>query len=182
MGPTAWKTYFAGSLPAVVATALPVGQPPILRHSSMIPGPPARWIAPSTPPPPRNPELAALTMASTCISTILPRRSAMVTPLIVCVDIKISSIFLLQQQAEWLLQEAFDLLQETGSGRAIDSAVVGGKRYFHTIPHCYLAIYHHRSRGDRTDCENGRLGRVNDGGEAIYVKHAQVTEGESAAD
>src|SRR5258708_29950522 len=99
-----------------------------------------------------------------------------------CVDIKISSIVLLQQQAEWLLQEALDLLQETGSGRAIDSAVVGGKRYFHTIPHYYLPIHHHRSRGDRTDCENGGRGRVNDGGEAISLKHAQVTDGESAAD
>src|SRR5258708_8921341 len=116
------------------------------------------------------------------MSTILQRSSARLTTLIICVDIKISSIFLLQQQAEWLLQEAFDLLQETGSGRAIDSAVVGGKRYFHTIPHYYLAIYHHRSRGDRTDCENGRLGRVNDGAEAIYVQHAQGTYGESAPD
>src|SRR5258708_10495641 len=175
MGPEAGKTYCGGRWLGVVTTALPWGQPPILRHSSMIPGPPAWWIAPSTPPPPPSPELAALTMASTCISTILPRRSARVTPLIVCVDIKISSIVLLQQQAEWLLQEAFDLLQETGSGRAIDSAVVGGKRYFHTIPHYYLPIYHHRSRGDRADCENGGLGRGNDGASDYAVKHPPGT-------
>src|SRR5260370_1498660 len=142
----------------------------------MIPGPPARWIAPSTPPPPPSPELAALTMASTCISTTLPCRSARVTPLIVCVDIKISSIFLLQQQAEWLLQEAFDLLQETGSGRAIDSAVVGGKRYFHTIPHYYLPIYHYRSRGARAHCEHGGLGRVNDCRVTYPLKHTPCSD------
>src|SRR5260370_10693264 len=93
MGPTAWKTYFAGNLPAVVATALPVGHPPILRQASIILGPPARWIAPSTPPPPRNPEFAAVTIATTWTSTIFPRISASVTPLIVRVDIKISSIY-----------------------------------------------------------------------------------------
>ena len=39
--------------------------------------PPARWMAPSTPPPPRSPEFAALTMASTRILVISPitRRS-----------------------------------------------------------------------------------------------------------
>src|SRR5436309_10053250 len=59
-----------------VTTACPVGQPPCLatieRHSSRICGPPARWIAPSTPPPPRREELAALTMASTSWRVISP--------------------------------------------------------------------------------------------------------------
>src|SRR5215472_9377180 len=43
----------------------------------MIADPPARWMAPSTPPPPRSAELAALTMASTRILVISPitRRS-----------------------------------------------------------------------------------------------------------
>src|SRR5207302_6305236 len=100
MGPTAWKTYFAGSLPAVVATALPVGQPPILRHSAMMVGPPARWMAPSTPPPPARAEFAALAIASASTSTMLPRSRASVTPLIVRVVINTS---ILDQQAEWLL-------------------------------------------------------------------------------
>src|SRR5271157_4417430 len=49
-------------------TALPAGRVPILAtmrlHSCRMEGPPARWMAPSTPPPPRREELAALTMAS----------------------------------------------------------------------------------------------------------------------
>src|SRR5208282_996330 len=68
MGPTVWMTYFAGRRPPVVRTALPAGRRPILAtmrlHSSRIDGPPARWMAPSTPPPPSREELAALTMAS----------------------------------------------------------------------------------------------------------------------
>src|SRR3569833_806020 len=63
-------TYLAGSLPAVVITASPTLQPPwrsrILIHSSWMALLSARWMAPSTPPPPKSDELAALTMASTC--------------------------------------------------------------------------------------------------------------------
>src|SRR5687768_18232252 len=52
-------------------TASPVGKPfgwvvsRICLHSSRICGPPIRWIAPSTPPPPSSVELAALTIAIT---------------------------------------------------------------------------------------------------------------------
>src|SRR3954467_14089281 len=45
--------------------ASPVGQPPRVRHSCSSSGPAARWMAPSTPPPPSSDWLAALTMAST---------------------------------------------------------------------------------------------------------------------
>src|SRR5882672_7698548 len=45
--------------------ASPVGQPPRVRHSASNCGPAARWIAPSTPPPPSNELFAALTIAST---------------------------------------------------------------------------------------------------------------------
>src|SRR5437867_91047 len=95
MGPTAWKTYFAGRLPPLVATALPVGQPPILRHSAMMLGPPARWMAPSTPPPPARAELAALTMASVCTLVMSPCKRARVTPLMVCVDMNIFPQFMI---------------------------------------------------------------------------------------
>src|ERR1700759_3996280 len=63
-------------LPAVVITASPTLQPPCLSrifiHSSRMALPPARCIAPSTPPPPNNDVLAAFTMASTCILVISP--------------------------------------------------------------------------------------------------------------
>src|SRR3954471_6604813 len=62
----------AGSRPAPVAFASPVAQPPSSRHSSRIAGPAARWIAPSTPPPPSSDELAAFTIASTVCSVRSP--------------------------------------------------------------------------------------------------------------
>src|SRR3990172_9365621 len=68
-------TYLAASLPAVVMRASPVGQPPMRRHSARIAGPPAAWIAPSTPPPPSRLELAALTMASALTRVMSPSRS-----------------------------------------------------------------------------------------------------------
>src|SRR5690606_17803546 len=42
-------------------------------HSSRMAGPPRRWIAPSTPPPPSSVEFAALTTASTACSVMSPR-------------------------------------------------------------------------------------------------------------
>src|SRR5678815_5849767 len=71
-------TFSASSIPALVATAWPVGQLPILRHSAMMVGPPARWIAPSTPPPPDSWALAALTIASACCFEISPSASSRV--------------------------------------------------------------------------------------------------------
>src|SRR4051794_26685810 len=103
MGPTAWKTYLAGRLPALVATALPVGQPPILRHSAMMVGPPARRMAPSTPPPPARPELAALTMASAWTLVMSPCSKARVTPLMVCVDMNTSPQFIIELNQKVLL-------------------------------------------------------------------------------
>ena len=57
----------AGRSPAVVAFASPVSQPP--RRAALLEdrGPAARWIAPSTPPPPSSDEFAAFTIASTVL-------------------------------------------------------------------------------------------------------------------
>src|SRR2546430_17665353 len=65
----------AGSRPPRVNLASPVAQPPSWRHSARIVGPPARWIAPSTPPPPSSVVLAALTIASVACSVMSPRTS-----------------------------------------------------------------------------------------------------------
>src|SRR5689334_9998883 len=77
MGPTVWITRFAGRFPPVVATASPAGRRWMRRitsrHSAMIAGPPARWIAPSTPPPPARWLLAALTIPSTASWVMSPR-------------------------------------------------------------------------------------------------------------
>src|SRR5689334_21596803 len=72
-------TQRAARSPAVVATAWPVGRPSgrvvarSSRHASRIAGPPARWIAPSTPPPPSSELFAALTIASTSCFVRSPR-------------------------------------------------------------------------------------------------------------
>jgi len=50
-----------------VSLASPVRQPPSVRHSASSSGPAARWMQPSTPPPPSRDSFAALTMASTLI-------------------------------------------------------------------------------------------------------------------
>ena len=75
-GPTTWMTQRAGIVPASVDAAWPVGSEPMrstsARRACSCTGPPARRIAPSTPPPPISPLLAALTTASTCWSTMSP--------------------------------------------------------------------------------------------------------------
>src|SRR5215211_2530872 len=76
-GPTAWITMLAGKSPAVVALASPGSQPPSRLDSSRIAGPPVRWIAPSTPPPPSREVLAALTIASTETFVMSPCLSSM---------------------------------------------------------------------------------------------------------
>src|SRR5919204_1182034 len=55
---------------------VPGWQPPSSRHSARIDGPPARWMAPSTPPPPSSVEFAALTIASTSCSVMSPTTSS----------------------------------------------------------------------------------------------------------
>ena len=69
--------------PAPVITALPGGQRPmfarIASSSAITDGPAARWIAPSTPPPPRSSGLAAFTIASAANRVISPCARAMLT-------------------------------------------------------------------------------------------------------
>src|SRR5579883_38894 len=138
-------------------------------------------MAPSTPPPPRRPELAALTIASACTLTISPCMRARVTPLMVRVDIKISPLCILQQQAERLFQQAFEFLQETSGDCAIDDAVVGRECDFHTVAHHDLSIDNYGSWYDGTDSQDSGLGRVDDGCKALHLEHAQVADRESAA-
>src|SRR5437763_3086950 len=65
MGRAVWITERAGRANAGVALAAPYAQPPRARHASTSSGPAARWMAPSTPPPPSSDWLAAFTTAST---------------------------------------------------------------------------------------------------------------------
>src|SRR5215208_3478346 len=64
-------TCFTGSRPAPVIFASPGSQPPSGRHSASSSGPAARWIAPSTPPPPSRLSFAALTIASASESVVM---------------------------------------------------------------------------------------------------------------
>src|SRR5437870_2690443 len=65
-------TCFAGSLYPRVILASPVSHHLRVRHSSTSAGPAARWMAPSTPPPPARLLLAAVTMASTVWRVMSP--------------------------------------------------------------------------------------------------------------
>src|SRR5437879_7703144 len=68
--------YFAGKRYPRVNFAWPVSQPPRVRHSARSSGPAARWIAPSTPPPPRSELFAAFTIASTWSRVMSPRHTS----------------------------------------------------------------------------------------------------------
>ena len=48
--------------------------------------------------------------------------------------------FALQEQSEWLLQQAFDFLQEARGHRAIDGAMIRRKRDLHAVAHNNLPI------------------------------------------
>src|ERR1700742_2759423 len=72
----------AGSRYPRVILASPVLQPPRRRHSCTNSGPAARWIAPSTPPPPSSDEFAALTMASTARVVMSARRISIMSRLV----------------------------------------------------------------------------------------------------
>src|SRR5579871_742110 len=63
-----------------VATASPVAQRPISRQAACSRShPAARWIAPSTPPPPARCSLAALTTASTSCRAMSPLTASILT-------------------------------------------------------------------------------------------------------
>src|SRR6266702_3536509 len=61
-----------------------------MRHSMASSGPAARWIAPSTPPPPSSDALAALTIASTCSLVMSPGTE--VSFAIICASIEESNL------------------------------------------------------------------------------------------
>ena len=71
MGPTVCITYLQGSLYALVIFASPVSHPCRLRHSASNSLPAARWMAPSTPPPPRRDLFAAFTIATTVVIFVM---------------------------------------------------------------------------------------------------------------
>src|SRR5215470_16647683 len=71
----------AGSRYPFVSLASPVWQPRSRRHSSSSCGPAARWIAPSTPPPPSSDEFAALTIASASASLVMSPWCSVIRPM-----------------------------------------------------------------------------------------------------
>src|SRR2546428_4948005 len=88
----------AASRPPRVNLASPVAQPPSWWHSARIVGPPARWIAPSTPPPPSSVVLAALTIASASCFVMSPCTSSRRVPAILRLFISLALIHRLLAQ------------------------------------------------------------------------------------
>src|SRR5438067_5548723 len=71
-----WITHRAASRPAPVATAEPIGIGPFKSASRSISSPPARLIAPATPPPIQRQSFAAFAIASTSSAVISPSTTA----------------------------------------------------------------------------------------------------------
>src|SRR4029453_6028708 len=84
----------------------------------------------------------------------------------------------LDQQAQRLLEEPLDVLQEPGTHRAVHHAVIARDRQHHAPPDAEPRAAPHRHAPDRSDREDGALGRVDDGRELGDVEHAEVRDGE----
>ena len=71
-------------------------------------------------------------------------------------------------------------MQEAGGRRAVHNPVIIGERKFHHRPYTHLIIYHNRLLRQLTYSKDTRFRRVDNGGEAIHVKHTQVGDSEGA--
>src|SRR5204862_3331588 len=68
-------------------------------------------------------------------------------------------------ERERIFDELSDRLQEFGSGRAVDDAVIAAHGDAHALPHLELAIDHHRLRLYAADGDNPGFWRIDDRGE-----------------
>src|SRR5437868_14249955 len=92
--------------------ASPGGQPPTARHSANSAGPAARWMAPSTPPPPSRLEFAALTIASAATSVVMSPRCRLMLAASGARDVRVGKVSSLAAAASgaggWLGQHALE--------------------------------------------------------------------------
>eukprot|EP01022_Parablepharisma_sp_SALTPOND_P018110 TRINITY_DN2940_c5_g1_i1.p1 TRINITY_DN2940_c5_g1~~TRINITY_DN2940_c5_g1_i1.p1 ORF type:complete len:1297 (+),score=255.34 TRINITY_DN2940_c5_g1_i1:17584-21474(+) len=80
-----------------------------------------------------------------------------------------------------VFQHVSKLAQE-GHGRcAVCGHVVEGERQGHHAAYANLAIFHGRFLNHAANAQNACFWRVQNGGEAVYAQHADVTDGERAA-
>src|SRR4051812_44790562 len=110
----------AGIVPASVAAAWPVGSEPMRSTSSRrdcsCTVPPARRIAPSTPPPPISPLFAALTTASTRWSTMSPATTSISIGNSLPDEMGSITTRSYPDDGEWVTEDDLDLVSELLEG------------------------------------------------------------------
>ncbi|RUS20979.1 hypothetical protein BC938DRAFT_475479 [Jimgerdemannia flammicorona] len=75
------------------------------------------------------------------------------------------------------------MLQPGGTQCAIDDTVVAGKRDVHDVGDAetaFLALIRDNLLGGAANSEDACLWRVDDGGEGLGAKHAEIGDGEGA--
>src|SRR4051794_34351248 len=120
----------------------------------MMLGPPARWIAPSTPPPPANRLFAAFTMASTSCCVISPSTNSSDRPLIVATAslFRIRYLFRLCVSFPHLISVAQVKRQADESYRNIGRAAADSHQ-------CSITGHHLHARHPFIQLFNCKLGR-----------------------
>ena len=114
-----WMTQRAGSLPAPVATASPTSIGPCWIASRSISSPPARLIAPATPPPIQSRLFAAFAIASTSSAVMSPSRT----------EIELSNQRLEPDgQARWKIADPLQRQQHAGDVRLAREGVVADRQ------------------------------------------------------
>src|SRR5262245_16954116 len=80
-----------------------------------------------------------------------------------------------------VLDQALERADELGAKRTINGPVIGGQRHGHQHRGFDPAAAHHRPLLAGADRQDGRVRRVDDGGEILDAVHAEVRHGGGAA-
>src|SRR5262245_45579836 len=86
-----------------------------------------------------------------------------------------------EEERERLLEEHLQPAQESPREHPVDDAVIAGERDRHRPARHDASLAHHRRLADRADREDGRLGRIDDGGEVRHREHPEIRDGERPA-
>ena len=85
------------------------------------------------------------------------------------------------QQGQRRFDSLFERGKQFGAGRAVDGAMIAGKRRAKQRRRNDLAVVNDRPRLARTDREDRRLRRVDDRGKFLDPEHAKIGDGADTA-
>lgn len=86
-----------------------------------------------------------------------------------------------QQQADGVLDDVLDTLEEGDGFTAINEAVIIGQGHIHDRPRQDLLVDHHGPLVDAVHAQDGRLRGVDDGCGQQAAIHPSIGDGEGAA-